>query len=256
MFSPELNRLIEASLTDGVLTEQERAVIKKRALLEGIDPDEVDVILESKLQDLQQKAQEAVAKVRKCPACGAIISSMQTICPQCGSEITNVSASKSMEKLSDMINDVTASEMDSNKRYERIATIIKSFPVPTSKGDILDFLFIASTNATKKSYSSYPSLLLVIGIGFLAALVLGFLFGVVMGPFGFIIGIAVSVFVCVKLWNSDSFINKRAPYENHNKMAPVWKSKCEQVIAKAKFSLHNDAEAMSYINQIEQQIKK
>lgn len=31
MLSPDLNRLIEASLTDGVLTEQERAVITPQA---------------------------------------------------------------------------------------------------------------------------------------------------------------------------------------------------------------------------------
>lgn len=42
MFSKELQQLINASLTGGDLTDKEREVIRKRALLEGIDPDEVD----------------------------------------------------------------------------------------------------------------------------------------------------------------------------------------------------------------------
>ena len=116
MFSPDLNRLIEASLTDGVLTDQERAVIKKRALLEGIDPDEVDVILESKLQELQQKADEAIAKVKKCPACGAIMGSLQTRCPQCGNEITHAQANSSIQKLTEKIEAVT------NTRWKNTST--------------------------------------------------------------------------------------------------------------------------------------
>lgn len=129
MFSPELNRLIEASLTDGVLTEQERAVIKKRALLEGIDPDEVDLILESKLQALQLKAEEAVAKVKKCPACGAIMASLQRVCPQCGYEVSNMQANSIMQKLADQLDGA------SDKRK---ASIIKSFPIPMGKEDLLE----------------------------------------------------------------------------------------------------------------------
>ena len=137
MLSPELNSLIDATLTDGILTDQERAVIKKRALLEGYDPDEVDIYINSRLQQMQIDAQGAVAKVRKCPACGAIISYMQTRCPQCGTEITNVGATKSVQKLSDMINQITATELIKDKRQVRIKNAITSFPVPTTKEDIM-----------------------------------------------------------------------------------------------------------------------
>ena len=68
MLSPDLNNIIDAALTDGMLSDQERAVIKKRALLEGLDPDEVDIYINSRLQQMQIDAQNAVAKVRKCPA--------------------------------------------------------------------------------------------------------------------------------------------------------------------------------------------
>lgn len=50
MFSEYLNKLIEAALIDGVITDQERAVIRKRALSEGLDPDEVDIFLDAEIQ--------------------------------------------------------------------------------------------------------------------------------------------------------------------------------------------------------------
>lgn len=139
MLSPELNQLIEASLADGVLNEQERAVIKKRALLEGVDPDEVDVLLEAKLHEMQQKAQEAVAKVRKCPACGALISSLQPFCPQCGCEIANVQAVSSIQKLTDKIERINQTN-DSETRKERLVTAIKSHPVPMTREDLIEFI--------------------------------------------------------------------------------------------------------------------
>ena len=74
MFSKELQQLIEASLVDGVLTEKERTVIRKRALLEGVDPDEVDVILDAELSKISiAKSPKKHGEVRKCPNCGAVI---------------------------------------------------------------------------------------------------------------------------------------------------------------------------------------
>lgn len=260
MFSPELNSLIDASLTDGRLTDQERAVIKKRALLEGFDPDEVDIYINSRLQQMQIDAQGAVAKVRKCPACGAIISYMQTRCPQCGTEITNVGATRSVQKLSDMINQITATEMIKETRQERIKNAIKSFPVPTTKEDIMEFLFMAAPNAKKKkSFLSTLGPALTLGlIVFAAFFILGMLTatnqsigkaledGLFIGIFFGLIGAVIGHFA----------LSKRVePIRDQNKMADVWRTKCEQVIAKAKFILKDDASAMSAIMNIENELK-
>lgn len=53
MFSEELNKLIEAAFVDGVLTDKERAVIIKRAKAEGIDPDEIELLLDAEVQKRQ-----------------------------------------------------------------------------------------------------------------------------------------------------------------------------------------------------------
>ncbi|MBR5639915.1 MAG: hypothetical protein IKW83_09145 [Muribaculaceae bacterium] len=262
MFSPELNNLIEASLTDGVITEQERAVIKKRALLEGVDPDEVDIYLDSRLQQMQIDAQGAVAKVRKCPACGAIITYMQTSCPQCGTEISNVGAAKSVQKLSDMINDATATEFNKEKRFERIKNIIKSFPVPTTKEDIMEFLFMAAPNAKKNN--SLFGILGGAGMGALIGFVLLFVIGLLLElPSGKGIGNAIGnafgygiISAGIGALVGKKSLKKRVePVREQNKMAAVWKTKCEQVIAKAKFTLRDDKNAMDTIHDIEKDLK-
>lgn len=56
MFSKRLEDLIQAALQDGVLTEQEKEIIMKRAQAEGEDKDEVEMYIQSLIQ--QQKQQE------------------------------------------------------------------------------------------------------------------------------------------------------------------------------------------------------
>lgn len=86
-FSKELEDVIEAALADGVITEKERAVLHKKALLEGVDPDEVDVVIDGRLQQMQNEVDKAKQKVRKCPSCGEIIPAMTAVCPSCGQVI-------------------------------------------------------------------------------------------------------------------------------------------------------------------------
>lgn len=103
-FSKELEDVIEATLADGVITEKERAVLHKKALLEGVDPDEVDVVIDGRLQQMQNEVDKAKQKVRKCPSCGEIIPAMTAVCPSCGQVIDtsnpdNMALQKYMDKL-------------------------------------------------------------------------------------------------------------------------------------------------------------
>ncbi len=62
MFSEELNKLIEAALADGVITNKERTIILKRAKAEGIDPDEVEIYLDAELhKKTMQNKRNAIA---------------------------------------------------------------------------------------------------------------------------------------------------------------------------------------------------
>lgn len=103
-FSKELEEVIEAALADGVITEKERAVLHKKALQEGADPDEVDVVIDGRLQQMQNEIDKAKQKVRKCPSCGEIIPAMTAVCPSCGQVIdTSNPDNKALQKYMDQL---------------------------------------------------------------------------------------------------------------------------------------------------------
>ena len=56
VFSARLESLISSALQDGVLTDQEKAILKKRAEAEGEDWDEVEMIINARLAEMQNKS--------------------------------------------------------------------------------------------------------------------------------------------------------------------------------------------------------
>ena len=50
MFSEELKQLIEAAVTDSKVTEKEMKVIARRAEAEGVDMDELEIYIDSRIQ--------------------------------------------------------------------------------------------------------------------------------------------------------------------------------------------------------------
>lgn len=110
MISEDLKQLIEASLVDGTLTPEERKVLIKRAISEGNDPDEVNLLLDAEVQKIRLKKQAEAPKVNKCPACGEILPPLTGICPTCGSVVNNNGKSgQSLESLIEQMNKGMAS---------------------------------------------------------------------------------------------------------------------------------------------------
>ena len=109
MLTPELEQLIQFALEDGELTEKERCVLMRKAQEAGIDLDEFEMILDAKLHEVKKAAAAATApapkpnskhgEVRKCPACGAMVSAFTTKCSECGFEFNNVEAVRSANTL-------------------------------------------------------------------------------------------------------------------------------------------------------------
>ena len=107
MLTPELEQLINYALEDGVLTDKERTVLMRKAQAAGADLDEFEMILDAKLHEVQKTAATVAPKsnsnkhgeVRKCPACGAMVSAFSTRCSECGFEFNNVEANKSANTL-------------------------------------------------------------------------------------------------------------------------------------------------------------
>ena len=102
MYPQELENLINIAIEDGNITDKERLVLYKKAAKFDIDPDELDMVLESRLNSSRQSApslnnEETHSKVlrskgpKKCPSCGALLSDPNIVhCPYCGHKVVNI----------------------------------------------------------------------------------------------------------------------------------------------------------------------
>lgn len=119
MFSEELEMLIGAALADGQITDKERAVLHKRALAEGMDPDEFDMILDARLSKVTQNAEEAVEEAKKKPS--------------------------TLQQLMDRINEIRNTDFKgslfkkgSTKQTEAIVSVIRAFRMPNNRDELLE----------------------------------------------------------------------------------------------------------------------
>ena len=242
MYNEQIENLINLALADGELTEKEKQILFKKAEAAGIDLDEFEMVLEAKLfekqQSMQQSTQATAAPksdkfgdVKKCPACGAMVQSFQTKCPECDHEFSGIEATASVQKLFKMLDEVESQRDDKvtaggvigglfknsigggalsqalgggSKTDKRKKEIISSFPVPNTKEDILEFLSLAFPKAQSKG----------------------------------------------------NFLTKNNPeYIEHNEFVSVWKAKCEQIIMKAKFSMKDDKKTLEEIMYYAKELK-
>lgn len=135
MLTTELEQLINFAIEDGEITEKERSVLMRKAQEAGVELDEFEMILEAKLHEVKKSQAAAPVKnskhgeVRKCPACGAMVSAFTTKCSECGFEFNNVEAVKSantlFEKLQSLemekARELTMYEANKNKQLQALS---------------------------------------------------------------------------------------------------------------------------------------
>lgn len=161
MYSKELEELIDSVLADGVITDQERAVLRKRALACGEDPDEVMIVVDGRLAKMKKAASpvtpatEKRGNIVKCPNCGAPIEAGAVKCKECGYVFTNVKANNTAKEFAIMLEQrIQKVSNDYDKtNINKVNEFIKNFPLPTGKEDMLEF--IASLDARRRSKSNY-----------------------------------------------------------------------------------------------------
>lgn len=263
----ELKKLIDAALTDGVVTTKERTAIFNKARTLGIDAAEVEIYLDAEIQKAEQAAdavkREKIGEV--CPQCGKQVPPLTLKC-DCGYEFKSNKSTSSIQLLSDKLNNIqlTDDEIDScsdvveekvgfdnykaikdekgnvvkklneekaNKlKEQKKIDIIQSFPVPNTKEDIIEFLAISVASANKEI-----SFLEKKKNFFIIVLIAGIIIPVAGWIFGFII------------MDDKSFIEE--------KLKNAWHAKCEQVLIKGR-SLRGDAEFTQQLNYYENLLNK
>lgn len=155
--NPELEYLINMALADGEVTEKEREIILRKAKILGEDKEEVEMILNGKIAQLKNEKEAKVlpntflapplekksnkeGDLKKCPSCGAPIKSFNTTCPECSHEFKNVGVNSTIDGLLKELRKIKRSDYKFDDGYEQDrAGIIRSFPIPTTKEDLLEF---------------------------------------------------------------------------------------------------------------------
>ena len=103
----------------------------------------------SKVEKSNHRKQEWAGKIIKCPSCGETLQSMLAVCPICGYEIRG---RKTINSMQDFTNAMANCSFEEQK-----VALIKSFPVPSDKEDIFEFMIMAVSNA-KNDMRDYPEL--------------------------------------------------------------------------------------------------
>ena len=168
MYTEQLEAIIDAALADGTLTDKEREVLHKRAAQEGVDADELDVVIEGRLAKMKKekdwliptppKVSDKIGDVLRCPRCNEPYTPGSVKCGACGYEFVNREAVSSATKFAEGLAKATEKatkekDKDGTIQHEIIRNFISSFPLPNTRDDLLEF--IASMEA--RSHHCYES---------------------------------------------------------------------------------------------------
>ena len=253
MFSKELENLIQATLEDGKLEENEKAALVKRAQREGVDLDELDIYINSLLQKRQrelnekkeaiyekyeEKKKEAIGPV--CPKCGKQVPPLTLVC-DCGYEFTKKKEVSSVQLLFEKINNIQLTEEGhiSNDEKEKLKLekkleIISTFPVPNTKEDIVEFLSLAAPNSKMKGgfFGTVPKRLVVLGILVVIIIVVLCLVDPEQGEDRGLLPLGVGVWIIPGAIIAALMIDKDTL--RWNKTVRVWRAKFDQVLMKGR----------------------
>ncbi|WP_255375165.1 zinc ribbon domain-containing protein [Collinsella sp. An307] len=97
--------------------------------------------------------------VFKCPCCGQVLDAFSVVCPSCGFELRDAKATTSLSVLSLKLQEITAHadkgvkqtllerlRRDTSDVDDRAAALIKAFPIPNTKEDLIEFIIASAAN--------------------------------------------------------------------------------------------------------------
>ena len=275
MFSKELENLIQATLEDGRLEDNEKAALVRRAEREGVDLAELEIYINSLLQKRARELESQESAKRKkyekekkeaigpvCPKCGAQVTPLTLKC-ECGYEFTNQKQVSSVQVLLEKIEKIQLGNREKEEKNQIIIDTIKMFPVPNAKEDIIEFLALAVANSKQKgglwgtNSGRIKICCIIVAIGFIFGFLLETGFGmgeaILSGIFfaGVIfIGLLLGYMILFPLF--DTVFNDII---RENKVAKAWRSKFDQIIVKAR-SLRGDEDFKKQLDYYEEIINR
>lgn len=121
----------------------------------------------------ETRKQTYAGEIRKCPNCGEHLSAFEVSCHNCNFEFHNIAASTAVQNLANEISKIEAGRIDYDKDInskqrlgkeeeissidKSIANVIRTFAVPNTKEDILEFMMLAASNIEMELLEDNPN---------------------------------------------------------------------------------------------------
>lgn len=119
--------------------------------------------------DNSTRKQEFAGKIYKCPNCGEVLKAFEINCPACGHELRGAKASSAVKEFALKLEAIESrreyekprglfaaaeAQQRISKTDEQKISLIKSFSVPNSKEDMLEFMILATSSMNMRTYDS------------------------------------------------------------------------------------------------------
>lgn len=98
-----------------------------------------------------------VGIIKKCPNCGSEIKALDVVCAQCGYQVSDRKVAGSVQKFADELMKIENGVniklnpfSTKDKGAEKKIALIKSYPIPNTIGEIIEFLLLADANIDVK----------------------------------------------------------------------------------------------------------
>lgn len=116
-----------------------------------------------------QRQHEFTGKLYKCPNCGEVLKSFELNCPTCGYELRGAKAASAVKEFALKLEAIesrreyekphglfSAAEAKQrvSKTDEQKISLIKSFSIPNTKEDMLEFMILATSSMNMRTYDS------------------------------------------------------------------------------------------------------
>ena len=119
--------------------------------------------------DNATRKQEFAGKIYKCPNCGEVLKAFEINCPACGYELRGTKASTAVKEFALKLEAIESkreyekprglfaaaeAQQRISKTDEQKISLIKSFSIPNSKEDMLEFMILATSSMNMRTYDS------------------------------------------------------------------------------------------------------